>query len=129
MKRDEWGFNYKCSDVAEAAQKKAAHAEERLAWWKNKKQETFEKIKAEGLEIDESLAEQYGSFSNKGQFGPRIVVRTDLQRDLDECQTRINHWDKQFKEYTGWTKVLTAGAATTPILTLHHDDWLYFFGE
>lgn len=128
MLRDDWEFEYRTADLAAAADKKRQHAEERLAWWTKKKEEVFAKIRSEGLDIDESLAEQYSSFSNKGAFGPRVVVRDDFQRDLNECAQKITEWGTKLRDYEGWHQVLSAQQPYST-LKLDHADWLHFFGQ
>lgn len=124
MKRDEWKFPHTADVLADAAQKKATHHAERLRWWEGKKTESMDAIRAEGLEIDESLVEESMKLSNYNR-APTVSIRNDLMRDLNECVAKIKeHRDKE-KAYSGWQKVLASQGKAT--LDLEHDDWLYFF--
>ncbi|MBK8751636.1 MAG: hypothetical protein IPL99_08280 [Candidatus Competibacteraceae bacterium] len=59
MERKEWKFDYTASKLAEAAKIKLQHHQERLTWWKDKKEQVITQIRGEGLEIDESIALEY----------------------------------------------------------------------
>ena len=48
MLREEWKFEYRSDELAEAAQQKLRFHEERLAFWRQKKQEVMTTIRAEG---------------------------------------------------------------------------------
>ena len=52
MERKEWKFDYTASKLAEAAKIKLHHHQERLEWWKEKKEQVITQIRGEGLEID-----------------------------------------------------------------------------
>ncbi len=55
MLRQDWGFDYTATKLAEAADQKKAFHQERLEWWKAKRLEVMTTIRAEGLEIDEKI--------------------------------------------------------------------------
>lgn len=124
MQRKEWTFEYTASKLAEAAQSKKAHHLARLDWWKSTKDETMSEVRASGIEVSESAASAQYSTAN---MGPQVMVRNDLQRKLTECHTKIQTHEAMVREYDGWLQVLNANPENR--LSLHHDDWLYFFGQ
>lgn len=122
--RDQWKFPHKASEVRAAAEKKLAHHQSRLGWWEDKKKEVMEKIKAEGLEIDESLANQVSSSYSRG---PTVQVRNDLMNDLTETVQKVKEHRGKAEGYDAWVQVLAAHPAAN--LDLDHKDWLHFFSE
>lgn len=126
MKRKDWVFTYSCADLLKAATEKRDYHQKRVEWWDSKKKEVIEKVKAEGLEIDESLAEGFKSASNYVR-GPQVMVRTDLQADLNESVERLKANRELVKQYNGWIEVLTANPNVSQDLDL--DDWLFFFSK
>lgn len=128
MKRDEWVFEYTAGKLAEAASSKMRFHEERLEWWKNKKSEVMNTIRAEGLEIDEKISLGYRSPKSRDwEDGARVVVRNDLRKDLDECLEKLSFHTEQFRHYDGWHQVLAANPEAG--LQLQIEDWLFFFGR
>jgi hypothetical protein len=128
MKRDEWVFEYAASDLAEAASGKMWFHEERLEWWKNKKAEIMDTIRADGLEIDEKISLGYRSPKSRDwEDGARVVVRNDLRKDLDECLEKLAFHTEQLRHYDGWHQVLTANPGAR--LQLQIEDCLFFFGR
>lgn len=123
MKRTAWEFPYTADKLLEAATLKNAFHTERLTWWEEKKKEVMEKIKSEGLEIDESVAVRY---SNSGRR-TSVQVRDDLLRDLNECTQKTEEHKNKVKDYSGWIEVLASqGQSAFP---LHQEDWLFFFSK
>ena len=125
MQRNEWSFEYTASALAVAAKIKADHHRERLTWWEGQKAEVMAEVKESGIEVSESLANQYSNTT--AMNGPQVMVRTDLQRKLTECHTKLKSHDSRIQEYDGWVQVLNANPESR--LKLHQDDWLYFFGK
>lgn len=125
MKRDEWTFKYTAAKLAEAAELRAAHRHERVEWWTEQRAKVMAEVKDSGIEVEESVAASYSNTTMK--MAPQVVVRTDLQRKLNECHQKIiEHGDAE-RSYAGWVQVLRANPEAQ--LELQHDDWLYFFGE
>lgn len=125
--RYEWKFAYSADKLTEAARKKAAHHHTRLEWWTEKQKQVMEKIKAEGLEIDESLVAEYATrFSNLGR-GPTVQVREDLLRDLHECVSKTASHRNKERDYEAWVEILSSQGSTT--FELNQADWLFFFSE
>lgn len=125
MKRAEWTFQYTASKLAEAANKKHDVHVKKLAWWEQKKAEVMKKVAETGIDIQDSVAESYSN--TKDMFGPQIVIDAGLQRDLSECQQKILEHNSLARQYDGWSQVLSANPEAR--LDLHHDDYLFFFGE
>jgi len=124
MNRNTWEFHRSAEEVYQGASNKHDHHVGRLAWWEDKKKEVVAKIRAEGIEIDESLADQ---ISNSYNRGATVMIRVDLQQDLQECVGKIKEHRARAAEYAGWMEVLKRQG--THQYALHHDDWLYFFGN
>ncbi|MGH8041532.1 MAG: hypothetical protein ACREPN_05760 [Rudaea sp.] len=128
MRRDQWRFEYAAGKLAEAAAVKMKFHRERLEWWKTKRKEVMDKIRSEGLEIDEKIAVGYVSpKAQDWQRSSQISVRDDLRSNLDECQTKLSHHTTQLRDYDGWHQALSANPDVP--LRLHIDDWLFFFDK
>ena len=128
MLRQDWGFDYTATKLAEAAARKQAFHQERLDWWKAKRVEVMNIIRSEGLEIDEKIALEYRSPKARDwDRGSQVMVRNDLQKDLSECLEKLSHHTQQLQQYDGWQQVLAANPEAR--VTLDIDDWLFFFGR
>lgn len=130
MNRDEWEFEYTCAKLSEAANAQKEHRLARVKAWTEKKGEVMQKIKDSGLNVHESVAEQfanYGGTTSNAGFGAQITVDTTLQRDLSECVTKIASHRAAATEYDGWIQMLNANPEARVKLT--HDDWMFFFGK
>jgi len=125
MQRSDWKFSYKASDLAVAATSKHAHHIARLSWWEKKKQEVIEEVRANGLEVSESIASQYST--SQGCGGPHIVVNNEHQKHLSEAYLKIKHHDSKVNEYAGWVQILEGNS--TQSLQIDADDYLFFFGK
>lgn len=121
--RQEWKFSYQASKLLDASKAKLAFHTDRLDWWEKKKTEVLETVKAEGLEIDESVALGY---SNSGR-STSVNIRNDLLRDLNECVSKIEEHKSKVKVYDSWIQVLSSQGDAS--FDLHQDDWLFFFGK
>lgn len=129
MNRHTWTFNYTADKLYDAAMMKREWHEGRLKWWAAKRDETKETIKAEGIEIDESVAFGTDTFySNKSAHrGSSVSIRNDLVKDLTECVNKVSEHQNKIKEYDAWTQVLNSQRQA--VLPLSQDDWLFFFGK
>jgi hypothetical protein len=125
MQRDKWSFEYSAIDLAKAAESKRGHHASRLKWWEEQKANVMTEVKETGIEVSESVADQYSN-STRG-YGPQVMVRNDLQQKLTECHKKILEHDGKAKEYEGWRQTLTANSGKS--FPLHADDYLYFFGK
>jgi hypothetical protein len=59
--------------------------------------------------------------------GAQVMVRNDLQKDLDECMDKLSAHTQRLNEYAGWQQVLAANPESRQALDI--DDWLFFFGK
>lgn len=114
--------------MADAARTRLAHHRSRFDWWKEKKEQVLQTIRAEGLEIDEKLALEYSSPKSRDwQDGARVTVRNDLRDHLNECLKKLAHHTAQVRSYLAWQDVLTANPDAR--LSLDHEDWSFFFSN
>ena len=127
--RGVWKFQYPADKLLAAATTKKNWHEGRLQWWIKKRDEMKEKIKEEGIEIDESVAfgtEHY--LSNKSSYrGASVNIRADLVTDLTECVSKVAEHQGKIKDYDAWTQVLASQGQAS--FDLYQDDWLFFFGK
>ena len=127
MKRTSWEFQYSADILVKATSDKKDYHISRLQWWENQKKAVMEKIKSEGLEIDDSLVEGTKFSNSNYSRGTSVSVRYDLQEDLTECVDKIKEHTNKRNEYDAWFQVLGAHGLT--MFPLNHDDWLFFFGK
>lgn len=131
MNRASWKFTYTADKLLEAATAKKDFHAGRLDWWTSKRKETEDKIRSEGIEIDESVAAfsnglGTAGYSNSGR-GPSVSIRNDLVKDLGECVAKTSEHEAKIRDYGAWIQVLASQGQTS--LELHQDDWLFFFGK
>lgn len=129
MNRASWKFTYTADKLLDAATAKKDWHASRLDWWSGKRKETEDKIRSEGIEIDESVGVgslTTANYSNSGR-GPQVSIRNDLVRDLTECVQKTNEHEGKIRDYGAWIQVLASQGQTS--LELHQDDWLFFFGK
>ena len=128
MLRDKWDFEYTGAQLCEAAAKRIAFHEERLKWWKDKRQVVMGQIRSEGLEINESLAMAYQSPKSRDWAeGTQVTIRNDLKQALNECQKKLSYHTERLSDFLGWFKMLKANPDARKPLDLN--DWLFFFTE
>lgn len=128
MNRSEWEFEYTASKVADGAESQKAHRLSRVAAWTEAKAKVMAEVKESGIEVSESLAADMKSYSNTTQsYGPKVMVRADLQAKLTEAHQKIATHTQAAAEYDGWVQVLRANPEQR--LKLTQADWLYFFGK
>ena len=128
MLRQDWGFDYTATKLADAADQKKAFHQERLEWWKAKRLEVMTTIRAEGLEIDEKIVLEFRNPKSRDwNQGSQVMVRNDLQKDLSECLEKLGHHTQQLQQFDGWKQVLAANPEARVKLDI--DDWLFFFGR
>lgn len=128
MNRDDWEFEYTASTLATAAKAQRDFRTERVKVWEEKKVEIMQKVKDTGLTVHEGVAAGMGSYttSNAGG-GATVMVDATLQRDLNECVTKIRTHRDAATEYDAWVQVLEANPEAR--LKLKHADWQFFFGK
>lgn len=128
MNRSDWEFEYTASALAKAAEGQRDHRNERVTVWEGKKAEVMTKIKDTGLTVHEGVAAgmaNYTTSNNPG--GAQVMVDVTLQRDLNECVSKIREHRQAATDYDSWAQVLNANPEAR--LKLKHNDWMYFFGK
>lgn len=126
--RDDWEFEYTAGKLADAAQQQHSHRLARVKAWEEKKAEVMAKVRESGLTVHEGVAESMMNYTTMAQgHGAQVMVDATLQRDLNECVTKINQHRLAATEYEGWIQVLSANPEAR--LKLKHDDWMFFFGK
>lgn len=128
MLRNNWKFEYAASRLAEAAAGKKAFHQERLDWWKTKRDEVMKTIRAEGIEIDEKIVLTYSNPKARDwDRGAEVMIRNDLQKDLQECLKKLQYHTERVDDYDGWQQVLAANPESRQ--EIDQEDWLFFFGR
>lgn len=128
MKRSEWTFPYTAATLAQAAELKLTFHEERLAFWKAQKESVLATIRREGLEVDEKISMSYRSpKSSDYERGAKVMVRNDLQTDLEEVLDKLRSHTNLRAQYFGWLEALGANPEST--FSLDIDDWQFFYGS
>ena len=129
--RATWTFQYRAAEVAEGAAKQREYRKGRQHWWAEKKAEVMEKVRAEGITISESVADQLATanYHSTRTIGPQVHIKPELLQQLQECHTKIDVHRRAVEEYDGWVQVLTAPANVNRTLELTQEDWLFFFGK
>jgi hypothetical protein len=123
MLKHEWEFKFSAVKVAQGARRKAQHHRDRLKFWEDAKAKVMTEVKESGIEVSES--EAGGSYTNAMRT-PQVLVRSDLQTRLTECHQKMQEHNRYIREYEGWVQVLEGNPENQ--LTLHADDYLFFFG-
>jgi histidinol-phosphate/aromatic aminotransferase/cobyric acid decarboxylase-like protein len=124
--RQDWEFEYRGAKVAEGAVRQRQFRLAKVLWWKEAKAKVMAEIKESGISVSESVADQISNYSTQA-VGPQVMVRSDLQRKLTECHTKIQQHQQAADEYAGWVQVLRANPDQQ--LHLTQADWLYFFQD
>lgn len=126
--RNRWTFTFAAADVLVGARKKRKHHESRVTWWQAQQKKIVAEVRRKGLEVQESVAQQYLATSamNAPLRGKRIVVTDRYQEKLNECHTKIREHADKVRAYGGWALVLEGRIEK---LSLTADDYLFFFGE
>ena len=128
MQRNEWNFHYSGKQLLKAAKAKVTHHSSRYTWWLTRKDDLLKTIRSEGLEVSEAEALQHsGHKARDWNQGARVMVRNDLQTQLDECLRKLGFHAEQLDSFQGWTQVFDANPESN--LPLDHNDWLFFFGR
>lgn len=126
MKRNEWVFHIPVADILKAAEGKLVFHSGRVEWWKNKKAEVMDKIREDGIEVDDSLAADSPKFSSANyRRDTSVNIRADLQEDLSECVNKIRDHETKVRDYQSWCNVLAASRQAE--LDMHQDDYNFFF--
>jgi len=128
MLRNEWKFDYTAARIAEAAVVKIAYHKERLAYWKAKREEVLQTIRSEGIEIDEKIVLAFRNPKARDwERGGQVVIRNDLQKDLQEVYDKLAEHTAQLASFDAWQHVLAAHPEDR--LQLDAEDWQFFFSS
>ena len=128
MQRNDWKFHYSASTLASVAQQKLDFHEERMTFWKSKKAGVINLIRSEGIEVDEKIVLGFRSPKERDwERGAKVMVRNDLQRELEECMEKLGYHAGKIRDYAGWQQVLSANHEDK--LDLDIEDWLFFFDQ
>lgn len=127
VNRDDWEFEYMASTLASAAEAQRDYRKTRVETWEQKKAEVMETIKTSGLTVHESVAAGMANYTTSHQEGAQVMVDSRLQKDLNECVSKIRTHRAAVQEYDAWAQVLNANPESR--LKLKHDDWQFFFGK
>ena len=128
MQRKDWKFTYTGKQLAEAVQAKITFHKERFGFWKQRREEVVTTIRSEGLEIEEKTSIGYRNpKAQDWNRGTQVLVRNDLQLNLDEAQEKLAWHTDKLAEYEGWYQVLIANPNASQSLDI--DDWLFFFSK
>lgn len=127
--RADWEFEYTASTLAGAAQAQRDYRNERVRVWEGEKAKVMAKIKDTGLTVHEGVAAGMSSYttSNSVAGGAQVLVDSTLQRDLNECVSKIRTHREAATAYDAWLQVLDANRESR--LKLKHNDWMFFFGK
>jgi hypothetical protein len=127
-KRDEWEFEYTAAKLAIGAKLQRDYRQSRVEVWTAKKDEVMAKVRESGISVTESVADKMASYANtSSNYAPTINVDSQLQKQLQECHSKIQTHRTAVVEYDGWVQVLEVNPEAR--LKLTQADWLYFFGK
>ena len=85
-------------------------------------------IKDDGIAVQEKIALSFSNAKARDfERGGEIVIRDDLRKALTETYDNLKYHTKRRDIYDGWEQVLRANPANS--LSLHINDWLFFFGR
>ena len=115
--RREWKFQYPCSQLQEAAQKKRKYHAERLKWWEIEQKKVMKEVRAKGLDVREQQV--------TGGKRSEIVIDPTYQRRLDECCSKTEEHRELTNKYQTWERVFELNPTVS--VDLDADD-IQFFG-
>jgi len=128
MQREKWCFTYTAAQLAEASTEKILHHEERLNFWKSRRETVIATIRSDGIEVDESALQMINNPKARDWDLPsEVMVRNDLRKELTDCTRKLAYHTELRDTYDGWRQALVANAASSHALDI--DDWLFFFGR
>lgn len=128
MLRKEWKFRYNAKQLAEAAEKKVGHHNDRLEFWKSRREQLIDEIRKTGIEVNEKAAVvMTGAKSRDYRHAGDVMIRNDLSRALAETYEKLSYHTGLRDTYDGWRQSLKANIDNS--FDLDIDDWLFFFGQ
>lgn len=128
MQRNDWTFTYPATQLAETARAKIDAHQKQLDFWMAKRNELIERIRAEGIEVNEKIA--LGLVNQKARDwdrGGEVMIRNDLRKGLTETFEKLAYHTERRDTYDGWEQVLKANPNASFALDI--EDWLFFFGR
>jgi hypothetical protein len=130
VKRNEWTVQYTGAKLADAAKAKIDFHEGRIKVWKDAKEKVMSDIRASGIEVNESLAEQFNNstqYSTTQAYGPTVTIKEDLLHKLQEAHSKVDTHTGLVKQYQAWGQMMSSHPEA--VFQLQHDDWMFFFGR
>jgi len=128
MLRNDWKFDYTAARIAEAVVIKITYHQDRLTFWKAKRDEVLTTIRAEGIEVDEKIVlTTRNPKSRDWERGGQVLIRNDLKKDLEEVYDKLAEHTDKLATYDAWAQVLSANPESR--LSLDAEDWQFFFGR
>lgn len=128
MLRNEWKFDYTAGKLAAATQDKITFHTDRLDFWKKKREEVLATIRSEGIEVDEKIVLGFRNPKSRDwERGGQVMVRNDLQKDLEEVYDKLHWHTEKLGQYEAWEQVLSANQESR--LQLDVEDWQFFFAK
>ena len=130
--RSEWEFSFLISKVLEGAKGQLEFRRGRVAHWKQRQEDVMSTVREKGLSVHVPEAMKISSamsnYSTRSRGGAQIQVDHNLQSDLDEAFSKVQHHEEKVQEYAAWVEFLSAGKQDDH-LKLKHEDWQFFFGK
>jgi hypothetical protein len=126
--RTTWKITMPAIDVLAGANEKLSWHKTRLGVWENAREKTKQKIRENGIVIDESVLEDMSltsTYSNSGR-APSVTVNAELVRDLNETNSKIVEHKDKVDAFESWVQFLESAKDD---LELTLSDYLYFFGK
>lgn len=121
--RNSWTFEYQVKEVLDACRARMKYHEERIAWWKNERDEVEKKLRDSGVTFNEPTY----------TGGARLEARLDdtLTSRLAECRTSVNWHENRYNDYEAFEEALFRETAMDNPATLHltADDVNFFFRD
>lgn len=130
MKRTEWQFRYPGARVLDAAQRQHLYRTERVAFWKDKRDEAMSNIRYSGLNVNETEVEKlmaggnYGT-ANFGNAGAVVTINQEYLTAFREADAKWKENARIAREYEQWIAVLTENVRDD--FDLDFEDYLFFF--
>jgi len=124
MQRNEWQFSYTISQLLQAVVERAAHHEDRLAYWTRKLEDAKKALKEEGIDFHERVAAH--SRLGSTQYVDQPVFDSEKLKDLSEAKERVAHHKSEIEKFESWAAVFGNEPDRNRTLLLHHDDVLFF---
>lgn len=128
MLKNTWTFEYTAAALVQAVDARLSYHDERLVFWRQRREATVAEIRADGIEVDEKIVLAYDTPKARDwRRGGEVMIRNDLRKALGECYEKLAWHTKRRDVFDGWRQVLAANPDKA--LALDMEDWLFFFGR